>query len=79
MNINCEPGSCGPEEEKLVLFLIKVQEEGNCMDASECGSSETTTFDYCHSTIKNMSMVEQNIPLPPGNMTTVVWLLKEKI
>ena len=37
MNINAS-GFLWPEEEKLILFLIKAQEEGIAWDTSECGN-----------------------------------------
>ena len=66
MNINAS-GFLWPEEEKLVLFLIKAQEEGIVWDVSECGNFQKDYFNpvVIHN-IKHIPWVECNIPIPPG-------------
>src|SRR5882724_12767562 len=79
MNIN-QSGFLWPDEEKLVLFLIKAQEGGIAWDVSEWGNFQKNYFDpvVIH-TIEHIPWVEQNIPIPPGIYDEVVKILKEKI
>ena len=79
MNINASD-FLWPEEEKLVLFLIKAQEEGIAWDTAERGSFRQDYFDpVVMSTIEHIPWVEQNIPIPPGIYDEVVRILKENI
>ena len=69
-----------PEEEKLILFLIKAQEDGIAWDALERGSFRDDYFNpVVIPTIEHIPWVERNIPIPPGIYDEVVWILKEKI
>jgi len=66
MNINMS-GLLWLEEEKLVLFLTKSQEEGIAWDASECRNFWRDYFNpVVIPTIKHIPWVECNIPIPPG-------------
>jgi len=68
------------EEEKLVLFLIKAQEEAITWDTSEHGNFWKDYFDpVVISTIEHIPWVECNIPIPLGIYDEVVRILKEKI
>ena len=68
------------EEEKLVLFLIKAQEEGTVWHASEHGNFQKNCFDLVViPTIEHIPWVKCNIPIPPGIYDKVVRILKEKI
>ena len=79
MNINAT-GFLWPEEEKLILFLIKAQEDGIAWDASEHGSFRDDYFDpVVIPTIEHIPWVEQNIPIPPSIYDKVIQILKEKI
>src|SRR6266481_2518151 len=79
MNINAS-GFLWPEEEKLVLFLIKAQEEGIAWDVSERGNFGKDYFDpIVIPTIEHIPWVEWNIPIPPGIYDEVIRILKEKI
>ena len=78
MNINTS-GFLWPNEEKLVLFLIKAQEGGIAWDASEWGNFWKDYFNpVVIPTIEHIPWVEQNIPIPPGIYDEVVKILKEK-
>jgi len=79
MNINAS-SFLWPDEEKLVLFLIKAQEEGIAWDTSEWGNFQKDYFDpVVIPTIKHIPWVEWNIPIPLGIYDEVVKILKEKI
>src|SRR5882724_5999456 len=79
ININVS-GFPWPEEEKLILFLIKAQEEGIEWDASECGNFPKDYFDpVVILTIEHIPWVERNIPILPSIYDEVVRILKEKI
>ena len=79
MNINAS-GFLWMEEEKLVLFLIKAQEEAIAWDASECGNFQKDYFyPVVIPTIENIPWVECNIPIPPGIYDEFFRILKEKI
>ena len=68
------------EEEKLVLFLIKVQEAGIAWDASERGNFRKDYFDpVIILTIEHIPWVEWNIPILPSIHNEVIRILKEKI
>ena len=68
------------EEENLVLFLIKAQEDSIAWDASEQGSFMANYFNpIVIPTIEHVPWVEQNIPIPPGIYDEVIHILKEKI
>ena len=68
------------EEEKPVLFLIKVQEAGIAWDASERGNFRKDYFDpIVIPTIEHIPWVERNIPILPGIHDEVIRILKEKI
>src|SRR5882724_10807594 len=79
MNINAS-SFLWLDEEKLVLFLIKAQEEGIAWDTSEWGNFWKDYFDpVVIPTIEHIPWVEQNIPIPLGIFDEVVKILKEKI
>jgi len=79
MNIN-RSGFLWPDEEKLVLFLIKAQEGGIAWDASERGNFQKDYFDpVVIPTIEHIPWVERNIPIPPDIYDKVIKILKEKI
>jgi len=64
MNINAS-GFLWLDEQKLVLFLIKAQEEGIAWDTSEWGNFWKDYFDpVVIPTIEHIPWVEQNIPIP---------------
>src|SRR5882724_5829040 len=68
------------DEEKLVLFPIKAQEEGIAWDVSEWGNFKKDYFDpVVIPTIEHIPWVECNIPIPLGIYDKVVKILKEKI
>ena len=79
MNINAS-SFLWPDEEKLVLFLIKAQEEGIAWDMSEWGNFQK---DYLNPvvipTIEHIPWVEWNIPIPLGIYNKIVKILKEKM
>src|SRR5882724_10337040 len=79
MNINMS-GFLWLDEEKLVLFLIKAQEEGIAWDTSEWGNFQKDYFDpVVIPTIEHIPWVEQNISIPLGIYDEVVKILKENI
>jgi len=79
MNINVL-GFLWPDEEKLILFLIRAQEEGIAWDASEWGNFQKDYFDpVVIPTIEHIPWVEWNIPIPLGIYDEVFKILKEKI
>ena len=79
MNINVS-SFLWPDEKKLVLFLIKAQEEGIAWDMSEQGNFWKDYFDpVVIPTIKHIQRVEWNIPIPLGIYDKVVKILKENI
>ena len=66
MNIN-PSDFLWPEEEKLVLFLIKAQEEVIAWDQTERGNFRKDYFEpIIIPTVPHMPWVECNIPIPPG-------------
>jgi hypothetical protein len=78
MEINTE-GFLWPEEEKLCLHLIKLQD---CItwDASERGSFRDDYFEpVIIPTIEHVPWVERNIPIPLGIYDQVIAVLKEKL
>jgi hypothetical protein len=79
MNIN-KSGFMWPEEEKLAVHLVKLQEKGIAWDATERGSFRDDYFDpIVIPTIEHIPWVEKNIPIPPGIYEEVIKVLKEKI
>ena len=79
MNIN-PLGFLWPEEEKLVLFLIKTQEEAIAWDLTEHGNFRKDYFEpIIIPTVPHMPWVKHNIPIPPGIYVEVVRIIKEKI
>ena len=67
------------EEENLILFPIKAQEDGIAWDASEQGSFRADYFDpVIIPTMEHVPWVDWNIPILPGN-DEVICILKEKI
>src|SRR5882724_12340076 len=78
MNINVS-GFLWLDEEKLILFLIKVQEEGIAWDVSEWGNFWKDYFDpVVIPTIKHIPWVEWNIPIPLGIYNEVVKILRKR-
>jgi len=60
-------GFLWPEEEKLILFLIRAQEAAIAWDPSKCGNFRKDYFKLVViPTVKHIPWVEQNIPIPPG-------------
>ena len=79
MNINLS-GFLWLEEEKLVLFLIKAQEEVIAWDLTEHGNFRKDYFEpIIIPTVPHMPWVEHNIPIPPRIYDEVVRIIKEKI
>ena len=79
MAINAS-GFLGKEEENLILFLIKAQEDSIAWDTSKQGSFRADYFNpIVIPTIQHVPWVERNIPIPPGIYNKVVCILKEKI
>src|SRR5882672_7427252 len=69
-----------PEEEKLMLFLIKAQEAAIAWDPTKCGNFRKDYFEpVVIPTVEHIPWVERNIPIPPGIYDEVVRIIKEKI
>ena len=69
-----------PEEEKLVLFLIKAQEAAIAWDPTKRGNFRKDYFEpVVIPTVEHILWVERNIPIPPGIYDEVVRIIKEKI
>ena len=65
---------------KLVLFLIKAQEEAIAWVPTKCGNFRKDYFEpIIILTVPHMPWVECNIPIPPGIYDDVVRIIKEKI
>jgi len=65
MNIN-PSGFLWPEEEKLVLFLIKAQEEVIAWESDRAWNFRMYYFEpIIIQTVPHMPWVECNIPIPP--------------
>src|SRR5882724_7837735 len=79
MNIN-PLGCLWPEEEKLVLFLIKAQEEAITWDLTQPANFRKDYFKpIIIPTVPHMPWVERNIPIPPGIYDEVIRIIKGKI
>jgi len=79
MHIN-PSGFLWPEEEKLVLFLIKAQEAAIAWDPAERGNFRKDYFEpIIIPTVPHTPWVKCNIPIPPGIYDEVVRIIKEKI
>src|SRR5882724_6581147 len=79
MNINML-GFLWPEEEQLVLFLTKAQEEVIAWDPTKRGNFRKDYFELIIiPTVPHMPWVERNISIPPGIYYEVVRIIKEKI
>jgi len=79
MNIN-PSGFLRPEEHKLVLFLIKVQEASIAWDPSDCGNFRKDYFELIVTpTVKHILWVKQNIPILPRIHDMVIRIIKDKI
>jgi len=79
MNIN-PSGFLWLEEENLVLFLIKAQEEAIAWDPTKHGNFRKDYFEpIIIPTVPHTPWVEHNIPIPPGIYDEVVRIIKEKI
>jgi len=73
-------GFLGPEKEKLVLFLIKAQEEAIAWDPTEQGNFSKDYFKpIIIPTVPHTPWVKCNIPIPPRIYDEVVRIIKEKI
>ena len=71
-------GFLWPEEEKLVLFLIKAQEEAIAWDPTEHGNFRKDYFKpIIIPTVPHMPWVKHNIPILPGIYNKVVRIIKE--
>src|SRR5467141_5415801 len=69
-----------PEEEKLVLFLIKAQEAAIAWDPTKRGNFQKHYFQpVVIPTVEHIPWVERNIPIPPGIYDKVVRIIKEKL
>jgi len=69
-----------PEEEKLILFLIKAQEADIAWDPTKHGNFRKDYFKpVVIPTVEHIPWVERNIPIPPGIYDEVVRIIKEKI
>src|SRR5882672_5967937 len=69
-----------PEEEKLVLFLIKAQEAAIAWDPTERGNFRKDYFEpVVIPTVEHIPWVERNIPISSGIYDEVVRIIKEKI
>ena len=79
MNINLL-GFLWLEEEKLVLFLIKAQEEVIAWDPTECVNFRKDYFEpIIIPTVPHTPWVKCNIPIPPRIYDEVIRIIKEKI
>src|SRR5882672_4961929 len=79
MDINLS-GFLWPEEEKLMLFLIKAQEAAIAWDLTKRGKFRKDYFKpVVVPTVKHILWVECNIPIPPGIYDEVIRIIKEKI
>ena len=73
-------GFLWPEEEKLVHYVIRVQEEALAWEEIEKGRFKEEYFDpVLIPTIDHVPWVLKNIPIPPGIYNEVVQIIWEKI
>jgi len=78
MNIN-PSGFLWPEEEKLILFLIKAQEEAIAWDPTEPGNFRKDYLSRLSYQLFPTHMGRAQHPIPPGIYDEVVRIIKEKI
>ena len=78
---NANPtGFLWPEEEKLVHYLIKAQENAFAWEETEKGRFDAKYFDpIIIPTIEHVPWIFKNIPIPPGIYDEVLKVIREKI
>ena len=78
---NANPtGFLWPEEEKLVHYLIKIQEDAFAWKETEKGRFDAKYFDpIIIPTVDHIPWVFKNIPIPPGIYDEVLKVIREKI
>jgi hypothetical protein len=79
MQINPD-GFLWPEEEKLGHHIIKTQEDAFAWSESKKGQFNTDYFPPIHiPTVPHEPWIHKNIPIPPGILSEVIGIIKEKI
>ena len=73
-------GFLWPEEEKLIIHVIKLNERAIAFDDMERGTLREDYFSpYIIPTIPHIPWEFKNIPIPPGVRAEIMQLLKDKI
>ncbi|KAI0809289.1 hypothetical protein BC629DRAFT_1282289, partial [Irpex lacteus] len=79
MNINSD-GFLWPEEEKLMVHVLKLNQYHFVFEDSQRGSFREDYFSpYIIPVVPHIPWAFSNIPIPPGIKDKVIELLKEKI
>ncbi|KAI0054658.1 hypothetical protein BV25DRAFT_1873301 [Artomyces pyxidatus] len=79
LNINAT-GFLWPEEEKLFLHILRLNEEALAFVDVERGTLKDTYFSpYIIPTVPHVPWQDRNIPIPPGIRDQVIEVLKNKI
>ncbi|EIN03401.1 hypothetical protein PUNSTDRAFT_78219, partial [Punctularia strigosozonata HHB-11173 SS5] len=69
-----------PEEEKLFLHIIKLNEKALAFEDAERGTFRDDYFTpFIYPTIDHKPWEQSNIPIPPGHREEVIKILKDKI
>lgn len=73
-------GFLWPDEEKLALWVLVVQQDAIAWVPEERGSFDERYFDpIIIPTVEHVPWAARNIPIPPGNYERIVEILKEKV